>query len=59
MANRPKQNRAEQDHAPNMHLVEPGTGDIHSAVGAPKAGSVATEREIESVRKGQAGQSGS
>lgn len=58
MANRVKQNRAEQDEAPNMHLVKPGTGDIHSAVGAPKAGSVTTETEAANARKGLEGQSG-
>jgi|GEM_PF-2704929 len=33
MANRPKENRAEQDDAPNMKLIEPSEGGIHSTVG--------------------------
>lgn len=33
MANRPKQNRAEQDDAPNMKMVKPPEGGIHSTVG--------------------------
>ncbi|HWI64714.1 MAG TPA: hypothetical protein VNT75_23040 [Symbiobacteriaceae bacterium] len=33
MANRPKQNRAEQDDAPNMKLVKPPEGGIHENVG--------------------------
>jgi len=33
MANRPRQNRAEQDKPPNMELIKPAEGDIHSAVG--------------------------
>lgn len=35
MPNRHKQNRAEQDHAPNMKVLRPAEGDIHSAVQAP------------------------
>lgn len=33
MANRPKQNRAEQDKAPNMKVIKPAEGGIHSTVG--------------------------
>ena len=33
MANRPKQNRAEQDDAPNMKLIKPAEGGIHATVG--------------------------
>jgi hypothetical protein len=33
VANRPKDNRAEQKNAPNSKLVKPAEGGIHSAVG--------------------------
>lgn len=36
MANRHQQNRAEQDHTPNMKMIKPAEGGIHSAVHAPK-----------------------
>ncbi len=35
MANRPKQNRAEQSDAPNMKMIEPAQGGIHATVGHP------------------------
>jgi hypothetical protein len=34
MANRPKENRAEQDKAPNFKMIKPAEGGIHAAVGA-------------------------
>lgn len=33
MANRPKQNRAEQDEAPNLKQIRPAEGGIHANVG--------------------------
>lgn len=33
MANRPQQNRAEQDEAPNMKVIKPAEGGIHDTVG--------------------------
>lgn len=33
MANRPKDNRAEQKNAPNMKMIKPPEGGIHDTVG--------------------------
>ncbi|HYG59345.1 MAG TPA: hypothetical protein VD902_14885 [Symbiobacteriaceae bacterium] len=33
MANRPKQNRAEQSDSPNTKVIEPARGGIHGTVG--------------------------
>lgn len=55
MANRHQQNRAEQDQAPNMKLIKPAEGGIHSTVGAPKAGQQ-QQQEQEAWPGPQAGQ---
>jgi hypothetical protein len=53
VANRVKDNRAEQKNAPNMKLVEPAQGGIHSAVHAAPAGNGAQQEAQPGAQAGQ------
>ena len=53
MANRVKQNRAEQQNSPNIKVIKPAEGGIHTAVHAPPAGRSAGQEAQPGLQAGQ------